>query len=59
MALRIFRIISLPACQNYSGIENAALLHYTHNVDLIVADECDEGKESSLRDPHRKFSWDL
>uniref|UniRef100_A0A8R1DGR4 guanylate cyclase n=1 Tax=Caenorhabditis japonica TaxID=281687 RepID=A0A8R1DGR4_CAEJA len=43
------RLISLPSCHNFNGLENAANLNYKHGVDLLIGAACDEETQTVSR----------
>ncbi|CAB3410030.1 unnamed protein product [Caenorhabditis bovis] len=43
------RLISLDACNNFNGLENAANLNYHYKVDLLIGASCDEETETVSR----------
>uniref|UniRef100_A0A1I7WMV0 Guanylate cyclase n=1 Tax=Heterorhabditis bacteriophora TaxID=37862 RepID=A0A1I7WMV0_HETBA len=47
-------IISVPACDNFNGVENAAKLNYDHKVDVFIGGACDLESETVSR---LSFRW--
>ncbi|CDX47498.1 Receptor-type guanylate cyclase gcy-25 [Caenorhabditis elegans] len=46
---RDHRLISLPSCHNFNGLENAANLNYQYSVDLLIGAACDEETQTVSR----------